>query len=42
MFLDARRARVSVMVTASPVGARRDLNLAQELFEKLAAVVEVA
>jgi D-alanyl-D-alanine carboxypeptidase len=30
------------MVNASPDGGRQDLNLAQELFEKLAAVVEAA
>ena len=42
MFLEARSATVSVMVNASPVGGRQHLNLAQELFEKLAEVVEVA
>ncbi|MDM0029671.1 serine hydrolase domain-containing protein [Variovorax saccharolyticus] len=40
MHLASRNATVSVMVNATPEGARRDLNLAQELFEKLAAVVE--
>ncbi|MGF6345325.1 serine hydrolase domain-containing protein [Variovorax sp. W2I14] len=42
MFLEARSATVSVMVNASPDGGRQHLNLAQELFEKLAAVVEAA
>ena len=42
MYLESRKATVSVMVNASPDGGRRDLNLAQELFEKLAAVVEAA
>lgn len=42
MFLEARSATVSVMVNASPTGGRQHLNLAQELFEKLAAVVEAA
>ena len=40
MHLAAREATVSVMVNATPEGSRRDLNLAQELFESLAAVVE--
>ncbi|MDM0033557.1 serine hydrolase domain-containing protein [Variovorax sp. J22P271] len=40
MNLASREATVSVMVNATPEGSRRDLNLAQELFEKLAAVVE--
>lgn len=40
LYLESRSATVSVMVNASPEGGRRDLNLAQELFEKLAAVVE--
>lgn len=40
MYLESRSATVSVMVNASPNGGRHDLNLAQELFEKLAAVVE--
>ena len=30
------------MVNSTPDGARRDLNLAQTLFEKLAAVIEAA
>ena len=42
MNLASRDATVSVMVNATPEGSRRDLNLAQELFEKLAAVVEAA
>lgn len=42
MYFESRSATVSVMVNASPDGGRRDLNLAQELFEKLAAVVEAA
>ena len=42
MNLSSRNATVSVMVNATPEGSRRDLNLAQELFEKLAAVVEAA
>ncbi|MDM0022136.1 hypothetical protein [Variovorax saccharolyticus] len=42
MNLVSRNATVSVMVNATPEGARRDLNLAQELFEKLAAVVQAA
>lgn len=33
---------ISVLVNATPVGSRRDLNFAQELFEALAAVVEAA
>uniref|UniRef100_UPI000D363E36 serine hydrolase domain-containing protein n=1 Tax=unclassified Variovorax TaxID=663243 RepID=UPI000D363E36 len=40
MYLESRNATVSVMVNASPEGGRKDLNLAQVLFEKLAAVVE--
>ena len=40
MNLAARSATISVMVNATPDGGRRDLNFAQELFEKLAAVVE--
>lgn len=40
MYLESRSATVSVMVNASPEGDRQHLNLAQELFEKLAAVVE--
>lgn len=40
LHLASRGATISVMVNASPDGGRRDLNLAQELFEKLAAVVE--
>ena len=40
MNLASRNATVSVMVNATPEGSRRDLNLAQELFEQLAAVVE--
>ncbi|WP_076998685.1 serine hydrolase [Variovorax sp. KK3] len=40
MYLASRDATISVMVSATPEGARRDLNLAQELFEALAAVVE--
>jgi len=40
MNLAARNATISVMVNATPDGGRRDLNFAQELFEKLAAVVE--
>lgn len=35
-------ATISVLVNATPVGSRRDLNFAQELFEALAAVVEAA
>ncbi|OUL98152.1 serine hydrolase domain-containing protein [Variovorax sp. JS1663] len=42
MNLASRNATISVMVNATPEGSRRDLNLAQELFEKLAAVVESA
>ena len=42
MNLASRSATISVMVNATPEGSRRDLNLAQELFEKLAAVVEAA
>ncbi|MGO4395522.1 serine hydrolase domain-containing protein [Variovorax sp. M-6] len=42
MNLASRNATVAVMVNATPEGSRRDLNLAQELFEKLAAVVEAA
>ncbi|WP_423457205.1 serine hydrolase domain-containing protein [Ottowia sp. VDI28] len=40
MNLASRNVTVSVMVNASPEGSRRDFNLAQELFERLAAVVE--
>ena len=40
MNLASRSATISVMLNASPDGGRRHLNLAQELFEKLAAVVE--
>lgn len=40
MNLASRNATISVMVNATPEGSRRDLNLAQELFEKLAVVVE--
>ena len=40
MNLASRGATISVMVNATPEGSRRDLNLAQELFVKLAAVVE--
>ncbi|MDM0011915.1 serine hydrolase domain-containing protein [Variovorax sp. J22P168] len=40
MNLVSRSATVSVMVNATPDGSRRDFNLAQELFERLAAVVE--
>lgn len=36
----ASGATVAVLVNATPVGARSDLNFAQELFEALAAVVE--
>lgn len=36
----SRNATISVLVNATPVGGRRDLNLAQETFEKLAALVE--
>jgi D-alanyl-D-alanine carboxypeptidase len=42
MNLASRNATVSVMVNATPSGSRPDLNLAQELFEKLAAVIEAA
>lgn len=42
MYLESRSATVSVMVNASPDGGRQHLNLAQVLFEKLAAVVETA
>lgn len=42
MFLASRGATISVMVNASPDGGRHDLNIAQELFEQLAAVVEAA
>jgi D-alanyl-D-alanine carboxypeptidase len=42
MNLASRNATVSVMVNAAPGNARANLNLAQELFEKLAAVVEAA
>lgn len=42
MYLASRGATVSVMVNASPEGGRRDFNLAQELFVKLAAVVDAA
>lgn len=42
MNLASRNATVSVMVNATPEGSRRDLNLAQELFGRLAAVVEAA
>lgn len=37
---DAAGTTISVMVNATPQGARRDLNFAQEIFEALAAVVE--
>jgi D-alanyl-D-alanine carboxypeptidase len=40
--LASRNATVSVRVNATPEGSRRDLNLAQELFGRLAAVVEAA
>lgn len=42
MYLESRGATVSVMVNASPDGGRPQLNMAQELFEKLATVVEAA
>ena len=42
MHLLARDATVSVMTNATPAGARPDLNFAQEIFEKLAAVVEAS
>lgn len=42
MYLESRSATVSVMVNASPDGGREHLNLAQELFETLAAVVDAA
>lgn len=42
MNLASQEATVSVMVNATPEGSRRDFNLAQELFERLAAVVEQA
>lgn len=42
MYLESRSATVSVMVNASADGGRHDFNLAQELFEKLAMVVEAA
>ena len=42
MYLVSRNATVSVMVNASPDGGRQQLNLAQELFERLAAVVEAS
>jgi D-alanyl-D-alanine carboxypeptidase len=42
MNLASRNATISVMVNATPEGSRRDLNLAQELFEKLAAVIEAS
>lgn len=37
--LAARNATISVMVNATTSGSRRDLNVAQEVFEALAAVV---
>ena len=40
MNLASSNATVSVMVNATPEGSRRDFNLAQELFERMAAVVE--
>jgi D-alanyl-D-alanine carboxypeptidase len=43
MYLASRNATVAVMVNATPDGSRRrELNLAQELFEKLAAVIEAS
>ncbi len=43
MNLESKSATISVMVNATPVGSRRrDLNLAQELFERLAAVIEAS
>jgi len=39
MNLAARGATISVMVNATPDGARRDLNFAQEVFEGLASAV---
>ncbi len=42
MNLVSRDATIAVMVNATPEGSRPDLNLAQELFEQLAAVVEAA
>ena len=42
MNLASRDTTVAVMVNATPGGSRRDLNLAQTLFEKLAAVIEAA
>ncbi len=42
MYLASRDATVAVMVNATPAGARRDLNIAQTLFEKLAAVIEAS
>jgi len=43
MNLVSRSATISVLVNATPQNPpRRDLNLAQELFERLAAVVEAA
>lgn len=40
MNLASRSATVSVMVNATPDGSRKNFNLAQEMFERLAAVVE--
>lgn len=42
MNLASSGATISVMVNATPDGGRRDLNLAQALFERLALVVEAA
>ncbi len=42
MNLASRNTTVAVMVNATPDGSRRDLNLAQTLFEKLAAVIEAS
>ncbi len=42
MNLASRDTTVAVMVNATPDGSRRDLNLAQTLFEKLAAVIEAS
>ena len=42
MNLATRDTTIAVMVNATPDGARRDLNLAQTLFEKLAAVIEAS
>ena len=42
MNLASQNTTVSVMVNATPEGSRRDFNLAQELFERLATVVEKA